>query len=171
MRKFTPLLEVLKVIGTVFVAAVIIRFFLFQPFVVEGSSMEPNFHHGEYLFIEKVSYRLHEPARGDVIVFRYPNNPTINYIKRIIALPDETVRIEGGNVFINSQKLSEPYLTKGVPTIINRNPNATFEVTIPPDKFFVMGDNRDHSSDSRDGWLLPNNYIVGRSAITIYSKE
>lgn len=170
-RKFTSLVEILKVIGIVFVTAVIIRYFLFQPFVVEGSSMEPNFHHGEYLFIEKVSYRLHEPERGDVVVFKYPNNPNINYIKRIVALPGETVRIENGFITVDGKLLEEPYLADGTKTTVNRDPEATFEITLPDDKFFVMGDNRDHSSDSRDGWLLPESYIVGRSAITIYSQQ
>ena len=171
MRKFASVVEVLKVIGIVFIAAVAIRYFLFQPFVVEGSSMEPNFHHGEYLFIEKVSYRLHEPSRGDVVVFKYPNNPQINYIKRIVGLPGETLRIENGIVMVGGKALEEPYLGEGIRTFVHGNPNATFEITIPDGKFLVLGDNRDHSTDSRDGWLLPETYIVGRSAVTIYSQK
>jgi len=171
MRKYASLVEVLKVIGIVVVAAVAIRYFLFQPFVVEGSSMEPNYHHGEYLFIEKISYRLHEPKRGDVIVFKYPNNPNINYIKRIVGLPNETVRIEDGIVLIDGRVLDESYLDDNAKTYIHGNPNGTFEITVPSDKYLVLGDNREHSSDSRDGWLLPKNFIVGRSAVTIYSQN
>lgn len=171
MRRFTSLLEVLKVIGIVFIAAVGIRYFLFQPFVVEGSSMEPSYYHGEYLFIEKVSYRLHEPQRGDVIVFKYPNNPNINYIKRIIGLPGETVSINEGEVYINDILLDEPYLGNDETTIVERNPDAQYEITLPNDRYFVLGDNRDHSSDSRSGWLLPDDFIIGRSAVTIYSQN
>ena len=171
MRRFTSLLEVLKVIGIVFIAAVGIRYFLFQPFVVEGSSMEPSYHHGEYLFIEKVSYRLHEPKRGDVIVFKYPNNPNINYIKRIVGLPGETISIKEGKVYINNQLLDEPYLEMDTETTVEKDPNATYEITLPADRYFMLGDNRDHSSDSRNGWLLPDDFIVGRSVITIYSQN
>ncbi|MEX1123721.1 MAG: signal peptidase I [Patescibacteria group bacterium] len=171
MRKFTSVIEVLKVIGIVFIAAVAIRYFLFQPFVVEGSSMEPNYHNGEYLFIEKVSYRLHIPERGDVVVFKYPNSPNINYIKRVVGLPGETLRIDGGRVSIDGKLLEESYLEPGEMTLINRNNEATYEITLPEGKYFVMGDNRDHSSDSRDGWLVPQNYIVGRSAVTIYANK
>ena len=171
MRRYASVVEVLKVIGIVFVAAVAICYFLFQPFVVEGSSMEPNYHNGEYLFIEKVSYRLHEPKRGDVVVFKYPNSPNVNYIKRIIGLPGETVRIENGLVTVDGKALSEPYLAKDTKTYVHGNSNGTFEITIPDNKYLVLGDNREHSSDSRDGWLLPDSFIVGRSAITIYSQK
>jgi len=171
VQRFTSLIEVLKIIGIVFVVAVLIRYFLFQPFVVEGSSMEPAYHSGEYLFIEKVSYRVNEPERGDVIVFKYPNNPSINYIKRIIGLPGETISIKEGRVYINDQLLSEPYLTPETKTIVDKDPSASYEITLPKDNYFVMGDNRDHSSDSRSGWLLPDEYIVGKSAVTIYSQK
>lgn len=171
MRKFASVVEVLKIIGIVFIAAVAIRYFLFQPFVVEGSSMEPNYHHGEYLFIEKISYRLHEPERGDVVVFKYPNNPNINYIKRIVGLPNETVRIEDGLVTIDGKLLDESYLADGTKTYVHGNPNGTFEISVPDSKYLVLGDNREHSSDSRDGWLLPQGFIVGRSAVTIYSQK
>ena len=171
MRRFTSLLEVLKVIGIVFIVAVGIRYFVFQPFVVEGSSMEPSYHHGEYLFIEKVSYRLHEPKRGDVIVFKYPNNPNINYIKRIVGLPGETISIKDGKVYIDNQLLAEPYLETDTVTTVEKDLGATYEITLPSDRYFMLGDNRDHSSDSRSGWLLPEDFIVGRSVITIYSPE
>src|SRR5687768_3464293 len=102
MRKFASLIEVIKVVAIVFLAAIIIRTFVFQPFVVEGSSMEANFHHGEYLFIEKVSYKFNDPHRGDVIVFRYPRDVRYNYIKRVVGLPGETVQIKNGQIYINN---------------------------------------------------------------------
>src|SRR4051812_43490451 len=85
--------------------AFLLRFFLIQPFIVEGSSMEPNFHDQQYIIIDKLSYRLREPRRGEVIVFHPPNDPAQNYIKRIIGLPGETIRIDNGSVFINEIKL------------------------------------------------------------------
>lgn len=133
--------------------------------------MEPSYYHGEYLFIEKVSYRLHEPKRGDVIVFKYPNNPNINYIKRIVGLPGETISIKDGKVYIDNQLLAEPYLETDTVTTVEKDPGATYEITLPSDRYFMLGDNRDHSSDSRNGWLLPEDFIVGRSAITIYSQN
>lgn len=171
MRKFASILEVVKVIAIVFIAAVIIRVFVFQPFVVEGSSMEPNYFNGEYLLIEKLSYRFGEPKRGDVVVFRYPNNPNINYIKRIIGLPGDNIRIEDGLVFINGQVLDEPYLADNVKTLIQGSLENAFEINVPSGHYLMLGDNRNQSSDSRDGWTVSEGYIVGRSAITVYPKR
>ncbi len=171
MSRYSSVFEVFRVIAIVFISAVIIRYFLFQPFIVEGSSMEPNYHNSEYLFIEKVSYRFREPKRGEVVVFRYPNNPSINYIKRIIGVPGDTVRIENGVVSVNGKQLSEEYLEEGTKTIVNRSPDLPYEVTIPNHKYFVMGDNRSHSSDSRDGWLVDRQMIIGRSAATLYTNS
>jgi len=102
MGRFTGFWEIFKVAAIVFISALIIRTVLVQPFIVEGSSMEPDFHNGEYLLIEKIGYRFKEPERGDVVVFKYPNNPKINYIKRIIGLPGETIRVTGGKVYITT---------------------------------------------------------------------
>jgi signal peptidase I len=171
MSKYSSVFEVLRVTAMVFISAVIIRYFLFQPFIVEGSSMEPNYHNSEYLFVEKVSYRFREPKRGEVVVFRYPNNPRVNYIKRIIGVPGDTIRIENGIVYLNGTELVEEYLEEGTKTIVNRSPDLPYEVTVPKNKYFVMGDNRDHSSDSRDGWLVDRRMIIGRSAATLYSSS
>lgn len=171
MAKLKPLFEVVKVIVAVFISAAIIRIFLFQPFVVEGSSMEPNFHNGEYLFVEKVSYRFNEPKRGDVVVLKYPGNPEINYIKRIIALPGETLRIADGKVYINGHQISESYLSAGEITAGLKDAAQPYEITIDSEKYFVMGDNRDHSSDSRDGWVLDRTQIVGRSALVVLPRK
>lgn len=133
--------------------------------------MEPNYHNSEYLFIEKVSYRFREPKSGEVVVFRYPNNPSVNYIKRIIGLPGDVVRIENGTVSVNGKVLSEEYLEEGTKTIVNRSPDLPYEVSVPENKYFMMGDNRSHSSDSRDGWLVDRQLIIGRSAATLYSNS
>lgn len=167
MKKLGGLFEVGKVVLGVFISALIIRSFVFQPFVVEGKSMEPSFYNGEYVMVEKVSYHLHQPKRGDVIVFRYPNDPSINYIKRIIGLPGDTVRIENGKVSVNGTQLNESYLTSDEQTIVARNPDIPYEVTVGKDQYFVMGDNREHSADSREGWLVNKDLIIGRSSLVI----
>ncbi|MBI4948258.1 signal peptidase I [Candidatus Berkelbacteria bacterium] len=167
MQKFKSFFEVFKVVTAVFISAAIIRYFLLQPFVVEGSSMEPNFHNGEYLFVEKISYRFKEPNRGDVVVMQYPRNTSVNYIKRIIGLPGETVVIKDGRVFINGTKLTESYLPTDEITLSLINKDEEYTVHVPSGKYFVMGDNRDASSDSRDGWLLDRSQIVGRSALVV----
>lgn len=171
MKRLSPFLEVLRVTIAVLVSVVVIRYALMQPFVVEGSSMEPNYHNGEYLVVEKVSYRFHEPKRGDVVVLRYPYNPSISYIKRIIALPGEKLRIFDGQVSVNGQLLNEPYLAEGEETVTSRDSNVPYEVTLGSGEYFVMGDNRQHSSDSRDGWLLDRKNIIGRSAVVLYSNQ
>ena len=141
MSRFAPFWEILKVVAIVFVSAIIIRGFVAQPFIVEGSSMEPDFHNGEYLLIEKLGYHLRSPARGDVIVFKYPNNTEVNYIKRIVGLPGETVRIFENQVFINGKKLMEDYLSPDEKTVVSQSPETPYEVTLNSDQFFVMGDN------------------------------
>lgn len=168
MSKLKPVVEILKVIVGVFVVAVIIRIFLFQPFIVDGSSMEPNFHNNEYIVVEKISYHLHAPRRGDVIVLQYPGNLTEDYIKRIIGLPGETLKITNGHVYVDGNEISESYLQSGQLTTISGNPQGDFQVTLGPTQYFVMGDNRDHSSDSRDWGLLDRSLIVGRAAIVLY---
>lgn len=137
-----------------------IRTFIISPFVVDGDSMYPTFKNLDYLIVDELTYRLHSPARGEVIVFRYPGNPSIFYIKRIIGLPGETVSINHGVVTITTvdgKKLSlaEPYIER-------EDATYTKDVTLLPDEYFVMGDNRPNSSDSRVWGPLPTKDIVGR---------
>jgi len=171
MRRFSSVVEVVKVVAIVFLSAIIIRTFVFQPFVVEGSSMERTFHNGEYLFIEKVSYKVKTPKRGDVVVFRYPRDIRYNYIKRIVGLPGETVQIKQGNVYINGNQLSEEYIPATQATLVDNNPDLNYEVTLEDDQFFVLGDNRDHSSDSREWGPLDRKFIIGRSALVLYPQS
>lgn len=171
MSRFGPFWEILKVVVIVFVSAIIIRGFVAQPFIVEGSSMEPDFHNGEYLLVEKLGYRLHQPARGDVIVFKYPNNPSVNYIKRIIGLPGETVRVFESQVFVNGKILNEQYLSPDERTVVSQNPETPYEVALNSDQFFVMGDNRQHSSDSREWGALGRDFIIGKSAFVLYPRQ
>jgi len=136
-----------------------LRAFVISPFVVDGESMHPTFENLDYLIIDELSYRFTSPHRGDVIVFRYPLNPSIFYIKRIIGLPGETVSINRGVVSIQetngeSITLSEPYIATD---------DATYskEVTLGAGEYFVLGDNRPNSSDSRVWGALPRKDIVG----------
>jgi signal peptidase I len=141
--------------------AFLIRFFVVQPFIVEGSSMEPNFHDQQYIIIDKLTYRFTEPKRGQVIVFHPPTEPSQNYIKRIIGLPGETVKIENGDVFINNQKVDEPYL--GIQNHQTDQMRQRDPITLPSNEYFVMGDNRSHSSDSREWGELEKSNIEGRT--------
>lgn len=144
-----------------------IRVFIAQPFIVSGTSMVPTFSDKDYLIVDEISYRFHEPARGDVIIFRYPNDPKKFFVKRIIALPNETISINSDGVvtIINNAnpdgfELDEPYVK-------NMQLQSYPTTEIPESEYFVMGDNRSGSSDSRVWGLLPEKNIVGRALIRL----
>lgn len=164
-------LEVVKTVAIVFALAFIIRYFLIQPFIVDGLSMEPNFHNRQFILIDKASYRLHQPSRGDVIVFRNPRDTSIYFIKRVIGLPGETVEIKDGQVFINGSVLPEPYLPSDRKTYTENKESQTTKVTLDSGHYFVMGDNREESSDSREWGPLSNANIVGRHMVTVYTPD
>ena len=128
-------------------------------FKVEGSSMEPSFHPEQYVLVDKVSYRLRAPQRGDVIVFQYPQATDRDFIKRIIGLPGETVDIRSGLVYVNGQPLTEPY--------ISAPPGYAGTWLLTADEYFVLGDNRNSSSDSHSWGPLEKHYLIGR-AILVY---
>lgn len=165
--------DLLKTGVIVFVIAFCLRYFAVQPFIVDGESMMPNFVNNEYILAEKISYLTGEPRRGDVIVFRYPGNPNVSYIKRVIGMPGETVKIENATVtIINSEHpngiaLDESYLSAGTLTLATGSTSGPFTKTIDPNEYFVMGDNRQHSSDSREWGVLPKSNIIGRAWLTI----
>ncbi len=155
----------------VFLIAFSIRYFLIQPFIVEGSSMLPNFVDQEYLLAEKLSYIVSDPKRGDVVIFKPPNSPTQNYIKRIIGLPGDTINIINNQITItnkdnpNSQIISEPYIPNNFQTLTSKK--EEFELTLGDNSYFVLGDNREHSSDSREWGILPRTNMIGRAWLTI----
>lgn len=143
-----------------------IRVLLFQPFVVSGASMDPNFHDADYLIIDELSYKLREPERQEVIVFKYPKDTSYKFIKRIIGLPGEKVEIKNGEVFINgTTKIDETYLSEKVKAEWSRNTN--FSIQLGADEYFVMGDNRNYSSDSRSWGPVPKKNIVGKVFIKL----
>ncbi len=142
-----------------------IRIFIAQPFIVSGSSMVPTFHNGEYLIIDEISYRIKNPERGEVIVFRYPNDTKKFFIKRIIGLPNETIDIEGKEVTVtNSEhpegfKLEQPY--------VQNTSSNNVHTELKDNEYFVMGDNRIASSDSRYWGAVPENLIIGRALVRL----
>ena len=136
--------------------------FTIDTVIVVGISMEPSFHSGQRILVSKVAYRLHEPERGDVIVFRpADNNGQGEFIKRIIALPNDTVEIKDGAVYVNGKKLNEPYI-KSPPSY------RIAEQKIPPNNYFVLGDNRNRSNDSHNGWVVPRQNIIGKAWLSIW---
>ncbi len=135
-----------------------------QSFVVIGVSMEPSFEEGQRLLINKAIYRFREPQRGDVIVFHPPSNQRADYIKRIIALPGDTVEIKEGVVYVNGCQLYEPY--------IEDPPGYTFgEQEIPANNYFVLGDNRNNSNDSHNDWTVKRKDIIGKAWLSIWPPD
>jgi signal peptidase I len=145
--------------------AALIQTFVIRPFIVSGNSMDPNIENKDYLIIDKISYRLREPARGEVITFKSPPEPTKYYIKRIIGLPGETVKGVNGVVTIINKDHPEGF-TLDEPYITHKNRDS-FSFTVPADSYFVMGDNRSESFDSRGWGALPKKNISGRALVRL----
>ncbi|OGZ95421.1 MAG: signal peptidase I [Candidatus Sungbacteria bacterium RIFCSPHIGHO2_01_FULL_50_25] len=149
-----------------FVIVVPIRYFVVQPFIVRGSSMEPNFYDREYLIIDEISYYFREPARGETIVFRYPRDPRQYFIKRIIGLPGERVEIVGGRVKVYSVEKKDGFiLEESYLPLEDRATQPAIEAQLGKDEYFVLGDNRDASSDSRVWGPLEQDFITGRAIL------
>jgi len=159
---FLFLWEVLKIVIVALLIVIPIRYFLFQPFFVRGQSMEPNFTNGDYLIIDEISYRLSPPQRGEVIVFKYPNNPSQRYIKRIIGLPGETVEVKNGKVVIYHQGEEQGLLDESDYLLPNIQTPGDIRVSLDEGEFFVLGDNRLLSSDSRRWGPLRREHIIGK---------
>jgi signal peptidase I len=126
---------------------------------VDGFSMEPTLQSGEFVIVNKLAYRLGEPTRGDVVVFHFPRNPEQEYIKRVIGLPGDQIRVKDGQVFVDGERLTEPYI-KAPPAYEN-------EWLVPDNQLFVFGDNRNNSSDSHNWGGVPLDFVVGK-AVLIY---
>ena len=143
---------------------VIVYLFLLQPNMIKGASMETNFFDGDYILTEKVMYRFREPKRGEVVVFQSPSRPDVDYIKRIIGLPGETISLTDGIIYINGLPLEEKYQPT-VETAAGRFLTEGKEFTVPEGTYFVMGDNRTHSSDSREFGTVALEDIRGRAIL------
>lgn len=157
---FLDFLETIVVSLAIFA---VVYIFLFQPHQVDGKSMEPNFQNGEYILTDKLSYRFHDPKRGDVVVFHSPQDERSDFIKRIIGVPGDTVRVEGGYVYLNDKKLEEGYINEPGDVLSGRFMREGLEILVPESQYLVMGDNRGHSSDSREWGLVTSTGIVGRA--------
>jgi signal peptidase I len=162
-RRFVPTLNgwVRDLLISLLISAFII-IFLYQPVKVEGTSMLPGLHDQERIFVNKFVYRLESISHGDIVVFRYPRDPSKSYIKRVIAVGGDSVRIDHGRVYVNGQPLSEPY----VPPEYFDSQSYT-EIVVPQGSYFVLGDHRSSSSDSRDFGPVHRNNIYGK-AVLIY---
>ncbi len=169
IRKYIPfVLELIKIAIIAFVIVAPIRYFLFQPFIVSGASMAPNFATGDYLIVDEISYRFSSPQRGDVVVFNtsfIPGYYGQRFIKRVIGLPGETVDIKNGQVkIIKDGKvtiLDEKYLPDNLKTY------GDVSTTLKADQYFVLGDNREYSYDSRMWGVVPRTDIIGKASLRV----
>lgn len=154
-------LDLIKIIVISLAIILPVRYYLIQPFIVKGSSMEPNFSDGDYLIVNEIGYRMDTPKRGDVVVFKYPKDVTQNYIKRIIGLSHETVEINEGKIKIfnsdykNGIEINESYLNTSLTP-------GNAKISLKDGEYFVLGDNRFASSDSRIWGILPKKDIIGK---------
>lgn len=165
-KKESFLGEIFKFALIALVIVLPFRFYVAQPFIVNGASMSPTFETGQYLIVDQISYRFHEPARGDVIIFKFPEDTSKFFIKRVIGLPNETVELRGTDVIVRDSegdqiRIDEPYL-------LSANLKEDFlTITLGEHEYFVMGDNRAASSDSRIWGAVPENLIVGRAFVRL----
>lgn len=169
MRKFlASLLEVAEIAIIALGAVFVVRQFLIQPFLVSGASMSPNFASGDYLMIDELTYRIRLPDRGEVVVFRYPNDPSTFFIKRIIGLPGERVTVSDGKIVIYNGENKGGFLLKESYLPANLSTQGSVDVTISSGEYFVMGDNRPYSFDSRSWGKLPAKDIIGIARIRLW---
>lgn len=158
--------ETIKFIVLSIIIVVPIRVFIAQPFIVSGSSMYPTFHDGDYLIVDELSYRLGEVERNDVVIFKYPEDPSKFFIKRIIGLPNETVSIEGSVIKITKSDGQEIVLNE--PFIENQITNGGTLFELKDNEYFVMGDNRNASSDSRYWGAVNRDLIIGQAYLRLF---
>ena len=140
--------------------------FLYQPVKVEGTSMQPELRDQDRLFVNKFAYDFEKISRGDVVVFYYPRDTQKSYIKRVIALPGDNIRIDDGRVYVNGQRVDESYVPKRF-----RDVRSMADMVVPPDEYFVMGDHRSISSDSRDFGAVTRKLIYGKAAFIYWPAD
>lgn len=161
--------DIIKFLAPIVIIVFIVRTYIAQPFIVDGESMAPHFHTGHYLIIDELSYRIGAPQRQDVVVLRYPQQPSRFFLKRIIGMPGDRVQIKDGKVYITNLEhpdgyiLNEPYETQKT-----YQAGTYKDVTLADGEYFVMGDNRAGSSDSRAWGILPRENIVGRALFRLF---
>lgn len=166
-REEHPLAEIVRFSIIAILIVIPVRMFIAQPFIVSGASMDDTFHSGQYLIVDQLSYHLNQPARGDVVIFRYPRDPSKFFIKRLIGLPGDRVVIDNAQVTIYNDANPDGF-TLNEPYIKSMQPAPHFEEILGDREYFVMGDNRDQSSDSRAWGVLQEERIVGRALIRLF---
>ena len=170
LKKFlAEVWDIVKFLAPIVLIVVVVRTFVAQPFIVDGESMSPNFHTGHYLIIDELSYHFKQPARGDVVVLRYPLDTKRFFLKRVIGLPGDRVTLKDGKVYItnaenpNGAVLVEPYEQQ-----VTFPAGPYRDVVLGPDQYFAMGDNRAGSDDSRTWGILPRKDIVGHVILRLF---
>lgn len=154
--------ELLHVVIISLAIIVPVRYFLIQPFYVKGASMEPNFYDHEYLIIDEIGYRLNQPQRGEIVVFRYPNDPRQYFIKRIVGLPGERIKVSGGQVWVYNAEHPDGKVLDEHSYLGAIYTGGERDVQLADDEYFLMGDNRGASLDSRSFGPVSRSFIVGR---------
>lgn len=160
-RKKSGLVEFLESVAIAVILAVIIRLFIFEPFYIPSKSMEPTLLVGDRIIVSKVNYLFNEPKRGDIIVFKFPLDPSRDFVKRMIAKGGDTVMIKDSRLFVNGKQVPEEYLPEGL-IFGDYGP-----VKVPEGNYFMLGDNRNNSDDSRSWGFVPEENIIGK-AVLIY---
>jgi signal peptidase I len=163
-RGIAAIFDFLQGIVVFLAILVMIYLFIMSPQEINGQSMDPTFHNGEYILTNKVEYKISDPKRGDVVIFKSPRNKDIDYIKRIIGLPGESIRLSNSTFYINNKKLDESlYLSPDIKTYGGSYLSENTDITVPPGKYFVCGDNRMHSSDSREFGPIAKGDFIGKA--------
>ncbi len=166
--------EVAKVVIIALVIVVPLRVFVFQPFLVRGDSMEPNYHSGDYLIVDQLSYRLRSPERGEVIVLKFPFDLSQRFIKRIVGLPGETVEVKDGKVLVYGEEEGQRdavVLDESIYLPLDLTTPGSARIDLKKQEYFVLGDNRPFSSDSRKWGVLSKELIVGKVLFNVFSLE
>ncbi|HEY4524004.1 MAG TPA: signal peptidase I [Candidatus Paceibacterota bacterium] len=162
MKNFlVSLFEILEIVAIAMVTVFLVRAFLLQPFLVNGASMEPNFSSGDYLLIDELTYRLRAPERGEVIVFRYPGDETTFYIKRVIGLPGERLKLSKDGIIIFNKEYPDGFTLDEAYIKTNNSEYGDREFILTNSQYFVMGDNRVHSFDSRNWGPMDKKELIG----------
>ncbi len=167
-QKESSLKEIVKFTLIAVFITIIFRTYIAQPFIVSGGSMDPTFRDKQYLIVDQLTYRLEEPKRSDVVIFRYPNNPKVFYIKRVIGLPGEKVVVKNGIINITNSENPDGVVIDDKYVEESRRSADDFTVTLREGEYFVMGDNRRESSDSRSWGPLEKKYIMGRPILRLF---
>lgn len=164
-KKKNSIVELIKFAVIAALIVIPIRTYIAQPFIVSGNSMIPTFHDQEYLIVDEISYHLRDPYRGEVIVFKYPKDTSKYFIKRVIGLPGETIKLKGNEITIVNNEHKDGFVLDQ--SYIQNKSSDSFEISLKENQYYVMGDNRIASSDSRAWGPLERHFIVGRAFVRV----